>query len=181
MTMSFINDKGIQASYEFHQTYAKMIALEGTLEEFEYLLTAELAKPMGSESEEIFVERNTGRNKYQVNKEVLGVETDSELMKVIAQGQRETIISEINRQRNECLSTIGRLISVQDQIVESAKNHIYMINPYYKNAQVGLMKSSDEPSKPTLKVDKIFNDSEKTLIANEHKMLNHIGSSIDDV
>ena len=43
------------------------------------------------------------------------------------------------------------------------------------------MKSSDEPSKPSLKVDKIFNDSEKTSIASEHKMLNHIGSSIDDV
>ena len=91
-----------------------MIALEATLEEFEYLQTAEAAKPMGLESEEIWVERNTGRNKYSINKEILGVDTDSELMKIIAQNQRETIISEINRQRNECLSTIGRLISVQE-------------------------------------------------------------------
>ena len=69
---------------------------------------------MGSETEEVWVERNTGRNKYLVNKEVLGVETKSELMRAIALDQKETIISEINRQRNECLSTVGRLISVQE-------------------------------------------------------------------
>jgi hypothetical protein len=134
LTFNFLNDQGIEGLPEFHETYAKMIALEATLEEFEYLRTAETAQPMGSETEELWVERNTGRNKYNINKEVLGVETESGLMKAIAQNQKETIISEINRQRNECLSTVGRLISVQEQILESAKNHIYMINPYYKNA-----------------------------------------------
>jgi hypothetical protein len=63
----------LEGSTEFHETYAKMIALDGTLEEFQYLLTAETAKPLGSETEEIFIDRNSSRNKYMVNKEILGV------------------------------------------------------------------------------------------------------------
>lgn len=43
-TMNFLNKfNQLEVSTEFHETYAKMIALEGTLEEFEYLLTAETA------------------------------------------------------------------------------------------------------------------------------------------
>lgn len=97
-TMNFLNKFDfLEGSAEFHEAYAKMISLEGTLEEFQYLLTAETAKPMGSETEEVFIDRNTSRNKYLVNKEILGVQTQSKLMKAIAQDQKETITSEINR------------------------------------------------------------------------------------
>jgi hypothetical protein len=46
------------------------------------------------------------------------------------------------------------------------------------------MKSSEEsPAKQSLKIEKLLGDTheEKTNIASQHKMLNHIGSSIDDV
>jgi hypothetical protein len=132
---------------------------------------------MGSEAEEIFIDRNSSRNKYLVNKEILGVNSQSKLMKAIAQDQKETLTTEINRQRNECLGIIGRLINIQDQISDAAKNHILLTNPYYMNRQVGLMKSStEEIPKQELKIEKIFNDQEKTNIASQHKMLNHIGS-----
>lgn len=85
MTMGVLNKFGLDGTKEFHETYAKMIALEATLEEFEYLLAAETANPIGGESEKIFVERNTDRNKYCINKEILGIQTQSELLKAISQ------------------------------------------------------------------------------------------------
>jgi hypothetical protein len=51
MAMKFSKNTGIKATKEFHEAYAKLIAVDGIIDEFSYLKKADLAKPMQEEDE----------------------------------------------------------------------------------------------------------------------------------
>jgi hypothetical protein len=84
MTMEVLQKLGQEASPQFHECYARLVSVDGILGEFEYLLKADTAQPL-DEVEEIQSDRNTARNAYMINRWILGLETESPLMKALAQ------------------------------------------------------------------------------------------------